>query len=311
MGDKIMRIMLTGPGGQVGWELNRSLTPYGVVGAYGSDALNLSDEPAIREAVRGFRPDVIVNAAAYTAVDRAETERDACRRLNAEAPGVLAEEAEKLGAWLIHFSTDYVYGGKGGRPWREDDEPCPVNYYGESKLAGDIAVSARSRRHLIFRTSWVYASRGSNFLLTMLRLFAADRADQKNGKKREVHVVDDQVGAPTWARFLAQAATLAIKRAVELDDTRVSGVYHLVCGGSTSWYGFAREILEYAGKYFGVDRLALIPIQSKDYVSPAARPAWSVLSTEKSGRAFGVYAVPWQEAARLCMDEIRERRGPE
>jgi dTDP-4-dehydrorhamnose reductase len=299
-----MRIMLTGSGGQVGWELNRVLLPYGIVGGYGASGLDLLDGPATREAVRRFRPDVIINAAAYTAVDKAETERIVCRGLNAVAPGILAEEAERLGAWLIHYSTDYVYGGKNDRPWLEDDEPNPVNYYGESKLEGDIAVSERASKHLVFRTSWVYSSRRSNFLLTMLRLFASS----EGGRKKAVRVVDDQIGAPTWARFIAQATAIAVKSAIETADAGISGVYHLASGGFVSWCGFAREILEYSRARMGLGDVELIPISSKDYASGAARPAWSVLSTEKTRGTFGVHAIHWQEAARLCIDEIMERR---
>jgi dTDP-4-dehydrorhamnose reductase len=296
--------MLTGSGGQVGWELNRALVTCGVVGAYGADGLDMLDGGAIRERVRGFRPDVIVNAAAYTAVDKAETERAACRGLNATAPGILAEEAERLGAWIIHYSTDYVYSGKNDRPWREGDEPAPVNFYGESKLEGDMAVSGRASKHLIFRTSWVYSSRRSNFLLTMLRLFASG----ESGEKRVVRVVDDQIGAPTLARVIAQATVMALGRVVIPDDAGASGVYHVTCGGSTSWHGFAREILGYAGARMALGDVELAPISSGEYESCAARPAWSVLSTEKARAAFGFHAVQWQEAARLCMDEIAERR---
>lgn len=296
--------MLTGSGGQVGWELNRALISYGIVGAYGSGGLDMLDGSSIREKVRGFRPDVIVNAAAYTAVDKAESERAVCRGLNATAPGILAEEAEKLGAWIIHYSTDYVYSGKNDRPWREDDEPNPGNFYGESKLEGDMAVSGRASRHLIFRTSWVYSSRRSNFLLTMLRLFAP----RENGEKRVVRVVDDQIGAPTLARVIAQATVMALGRAVIPDDEGVSGVYHVACGGSTSWCGFAREILGYAGARMALGNVELVPISSDEYAACAARPAWSVLSTERASAAFGFHAAQWQGAARLCMDEIAERR---
>ncbi|GHV44085.1 NAD(P)-dependent oxidoreductase [Synergistales bacterium] len=284
-----------GSSGQVGWELNRGLLPYGVVKACDKDNLDLLNESEIRGAVREFKPNVIINAAAYTAVDRAETDRETCRALNVTAPGVMAEEAEKRGAWMVHYSSDYVFNGRNTRPWTEDDEPDPINYYGQSKLEGDLAIMRNSSRYLIFRTSWVYASRGSNFLLTMLRLFA---------NKNEVRVVNDQIGAPTWARYLAQATLLSLKQAMNNDDAGLSGVYNLVASGSTSWYDFAREIKEYAG---GFD-VSVNPISSAEYPVPAPRPEWSVLSLEKIERVFGVYAAPWRDAARLCIDEIKERQ---
>jgi dTDP-4-dehydrorhamnose reductase len=299
-----LRLLLTGAGGQIGWELERALAPFGILYASHAGTLDLRDERAIRGTVRDFMPDAIINAAAYTAVDRAEGERDLCHRLNAKAPGILAEEAERLGAWMIHYSSDYVYSGRNSRPWLEDDEPDPVNYYGESKLAGDTVVSGRASRHIIFRTSWVYASRGSNFLLTMLRLFGADKTGDK-----KVRVVDDQIGAPTWARFLAEATAHALRQALDSADSRLSGIYHLACGGSTSWHGFAGEILDYAGKYLEIGEVGLEAIRTEDYPSAAARPAWSLLSTEKASETFGIYAMPWRDAARLCLEEVRERAG--
>jgi dTDP-4-dehydrorhamnose reductase len=291
--------LLTGSRGQVGWELRRALAPFGVIEARNSDTLNLLDERAAREAVRDFKPDVIINAAAYTAVDRAESDRETCRRLNADAPAALAEEAEKLGAWMVHYSTDYVFSGNkdgDGRPRAEDDAPAPANYYGETKLAGDMAVRERASKHLIFRTSWVYAPRGSNFLLTMLRLF---------GKGGDVRVVDDQIGSPTWARYLADVTAVSLRRAMEIGP-RVSGVYNVTSGGSVSWFGFAEEILKYSRGAFSVGGVRLLPIPSDEYPTAAARPKWSVLSTDKAARVFGIRAVPWRDAARLCIDEIKE-----
>jgi dTDP-4-dehydrorhamnose reductase len=294
-----MKIFLTGCKGQVGWELNRALLPYGVVYACDKDDFDLLDEADLRRRVRDFKPNMIINAAAYTAVDKAETDRDLCRSLNSVVPGILAEEAEKLGAWIVHYSTDYVWSGETDRSRVEDDEPSPVNYYGQSKLDGDIAISRNASKHLIFRTSWVYASRGSNFLLTMLRLFS---------QKPEVRVVDDQIGAPTWARYVAQATLFALTQAWDADDAGMSGIYNLVSAGATSWYNFAREIKDYAG---GFGDVRLVPISSAEYPTPAARPKWSVLSTDKIERVFGVWPVPWQEAMKLCIDEIKERRTVE
>jgi dTDP-4-dehydrorhamnose reductase len=293
-----MRIFLTGAYGQVGWELNRSLLPYGQIYACDKDTLDLLDENAVRKAVRDFSPSVIINTAAYTAVDKAESDRDLCYRLNVRVPEILAEEAEKLGAWVVHYSTDYVFNGKNDRPWSEDDEPDPVNYYGESKLKGDIAIARNASKHLIFRTSWVYASRGANFLLTMLRLFA---------QKKELRVVDDQVGAPTWARYIAQTTLFAARQAWDKDEAGFSGVYNLVASGTTSWYNFAREIKQYAG---GFEDVMLNPVPSSAYPTPTARPAWSVLSPEKTRRVFGVYPASWQDAMKLCIDEVKERQKP-
>ena len=290
-----IKIFLTGACGQVGWELYRALLPYGAVYACGRDTLDLLDESAIRQAVRDFKPDVIINAAAYTAVDKAESERDLCRGLNARAPEILAEEAGALRAWMVHYSTDYVYNGGNDRPWTEDDEPGPVNFYGESKLAGDIAVAGNAAKHLIFRTSWVYASRGANFLLTMLRLFA---------EKKELRIVNDQTGAPTWARYIAQTTVMALSSVLRENDAGLSGVYNLVASGAVTWYDFAREIKQYAG---GFDDVKMVPVTSAEYPTPAERPKWSVLSTEKIRRVFGVYAPPWQDGMKLCIDEVMER----
>ena len=288
-----IKIFLTGAYGQVGWELNRALLPYGALHACDQDTLDLLDESAIRQRIRDFKPDVIINAAAYTAVDRAEGDRDLCRALNAGAPEILAQEAERAGAWMVHYSTDYVFNGKNDRPWTEDDAPDPVNFYGQSKLEGDMAVAENAPKHLIFRTSWVYASRGSNFPLTMLRLFA---------EKKELRIVNDQMGAPTWARYIAQTTIMALCRALGASDASLAGVYNLVASGVVSWYDFAREIRQYAG---GFEDVELSPVPTAEYPTPAARPKWSVLSTEKIRRAFGVHTPPWQDAMRLCIDEVK------
>jgi len=292
------RIFLTGAYGQVGWELNRALLPYGTVYACDADTLDLTDERALRRAIFDFKPDLVINAAAYTAVDRAESDRGCCMALNARAPEIMAEEARNLGAWMVHYSTDYVFNGRNDCPQTEDDAPDPVNFYGESKLAGDIAVAGNAPKHLIFRTSWVYASRGSNFPLTMLRLFA---------EKKELRIVNDQTGAPTWARYIAQATAAAANAAQDRDDAGLSGVYNLVASGAVTWYDFAREILRHAGDFEGVE---LVPVTSAEYPTPAARPKWSVLSAEKIRRVFGIHAPAWQDAMRLCLDEVKERILP-
>jgi dTDP-4-dehydrorhamnose reductase len=221
-------------------------------------------------------------------------------KLNAEVPGLLAEEAERLGAWIAHYSTDYVFGGLGGengRPRAEDDEPHPLNHYGVSKLAGDGAVAARSSQHLIFRISWVYASRGKNFLRTMLRFFR---------EKNEVRVVDDQTGAPTWARFVADATVAALTSAMRRDAeaASLSGVYNLACRGETTWFGFADAIRRQTGAACEV-----LPISSEEYPTPAARPEWSVLSTEKIERTFGIRPPHWETCMKLCLDECAEAVG--
>ena len=296
----LIKIFLTGARGQVGWELNRTLLPCGTIYACARDTLNLLDENIVRQAVQDFKPDVIINAAAYTAVDRAESDRDLCRSLNAGVPKILAQEAEKLGAWMIHYSTDYVFNGKNTRPWREDDAPDPINYYGESKLEGDLAVTGNASKHLIFRTSWVYAARGSNFLLTMLRFFA---------EKQKLRIVNDQIGAPTWSRYIAQTTTMALEQALNEDDASLSGIYNLAASGAVSWYDFAREIRQYAGVFSSAegDGVELNPVSSAEYLTPAVRPKWSVLFLEKIRRVFGIHAPPWQDATRLCIDEVKEK----
>lgn len=234
-----MRILLFGKGGQVGWELQRSLAPLGQVFALDHDSAeglsgDFTNLDGLAETVRRVAPDVIVNAAAYTAVDKAETEADLARTINALAPGVLAEEAEKLDAWLVHYSTDYVFDGSGEKPWFESDATGPLSTYGSTKLEGEQAV-ARCAKHLIFRTSWVYAARGANFAKTMLRL--ARERDQ-------LKVIDDQIGAPTGAELLADVTALAV-HAVQ-GQPGLAGLYHLAASGETSWHGYARLVIGHA-----------------------------------------------------------------
>jgi len=258
-----VKVLLTGRSGQVGWELERLLEE---VVATDRATLDLAGE-----GIPGFlsrtKPDVIINAAAYTAVDRAESEREAAFRINATAPGILAEEAKRLGALLVHFSTDYVFDGEKKSPYLEDDRPSPLNVYGESKLEGEKRVRASGCRHLILRTSWVYAPRGRNFFLTM-----------KNAKQ-PLRVVDDQRGVPTSSRFLAEYTISLLRKNVE-------GVLHLVPSGETTWYGFARAILG--------ESAALTPIRSSEYPTPARRPANSVLDNRKAAALLG--ALPdWRD----------------
>ncbi len=298
-------ILLVGKDGQVGYELRQALAPLGEVMAPGRDELDLADASAIRVRVREARPEVIVNAAGYTAVDRAESEPELARAVNAVAPGILAGEARRLGALLVHYSTDYVFdGGKAGA-YTEDDAPAPLNEYGRSKLEGERAIAAAGCAHLILRTSWVYGARGSNFLLTMLRLAR---------EREELRIVDDQVGAPTWSRDIAQATAAILGQIGKSarDDASWSGVYHLTAGGQTSWCGFARAILQEAGSI--VPRTPkVIPIGTAEYLTPARRPRNSVLSCAKVKAQFGIALPPWEEALAEVMRELREQapaKGP-
>jgi len=269
-----LKILLTGANGQVGWELRQTLAPLGEVAAVGREQLDLQDAARIAAVVREVRPGVIVNAAAYTAVDKAESERDAAFAVNAVAPGVLAEEAKRAGALLVHYSTDYVFDGTKAAPYVEGDEPGPLNVYGASKLAGERAVAASGCRYLILRTSWVYGPRGGNFMLTMLRL-AKERP--------ELRVVDDQTGAPT--------SSLAIARAtVQLLPRGAAGLFHMTASGATTWCGFARAILQRAGLATPV-----VPIRTEDYPTPARRPRNSRLDCSRLRADFGVALASWEE----------------
>jgi dTDP-4-dehydrorhamnose reductase len=273
-----MRILVTGKHGQVGKEVSRLSSKVDEVISVGREELDLSSEPAIRDLVRQVKPEVIVNAAAYTAVDRAETERDLCFAVNAAAPGILAEEAERLGARLIHYSTDYVFNGQKPAPYVESDPIDPVSVYGASKAAGEAAIAATGCRHAVLRTSWVYAGEGKNFLLTMLRLGA---------ERPELKIVEDQVGAPTSATSIAAATIQVLKQA-----NAPSGIYHMTAGGSTSWYGFAKAIFD-SGVLQKAPRLQ--PIPTSEFPTPARRPANSVLANDKFAHAFGFQLAPWQE----------------
>ena len=269
-----MRILLTGRNGQVGWELQKALAPLGELTALGRAELDLRDAGRIREAVRASNADAIVNAAAYTAVDKAESEREAAFAVNATAPGVLAEEAKRSGALLVHYSTDYVFDGAKPAPYVEEDEPNPINVYGASKLAGERAIVGSGCRYLILRTSWVYGPRGANFYLTMLRL-ARERP--------ELRVVDDQEGAPTSSLAIARATAQLLRPGAH-------GLYHLSAAGRTSWCGFARAILGRAGLATPV-----VAIRTEDYPAPAKRPRNSRLDCSRLRADFGVALAPWEE----------------
>ena len=292
-----MRILLTGKNGQVGGELQHILSELGETTATSRSELDLSDPDQIRNTVRHFRPELIVNAGAYTAVDKAESEPEIARAVNGIAPGILAEEARTAGAVLIHYSTDYVYGGEArAKPYLETDSTDPVSVYGKTKLEGDLAIEKSGVPHLIFRTSWIYGREGKNFLRTILRLA---------GGQEELRVVDDQIGTPTWCRSIAESTGQIVVQLLKRGDgsfpetvAEVSGVYHMTCGGRTSWHGFARSILGLADPK---PQPQLVGIPTKDYPAPAGRPAYSVLSNAKLKATFGIALPDWEEALRYCL----------
>lgn len=297
-----MRILLLGKNGQVGWELQRALAPLGELIALdrsgsGEFVGDLSHPDALRDAVRRIAPDIIVNAAAYTAVDRAETETDLAKTINADAVAVLAEEARTLNALLVHYSTDYVFAGTGETPWRESDTTAPLSVYGQTKRAGEEAILASGCAHLILRTSWVFAARGHNFIKTMLRL-GQDR--------QQLSVVCDQIGAPTGAELIADVTAHAI-RSVALDPKKV-GIYHLAASGETSWHRFAEYIFATA-KGIGISLAVceVAPIPTADYPTPAMRPLNSRLDTSKMNAVFGLTMPAWQNGVLRVLEELLEQ----
>lgn len=291
-----MKILLTGARGQVGWELRRTLATLGTVVATDSQSLDLTRSDVIRSRIRELKPDIIVNPAAYTAVDKAESDPDVARAVNAMAPRVLAEEAASLGALLVHYSTDYVFDGRGDAPWQESDATAPLNIYGASKLEGEQAIQAVGGRYLIFRTSWVYGNRGANFLLTMQRLMR---------ERAELKIVADQVGAPTWCRSIAEAtaqvlAQVAVSPVTSIVESSnpVWGIYHMTNAGETSWHGFALAIAEEGG--LGTQ---LLPIPTKSYPTPAKRPLNSRLDNARLAETFGIRLPDWRSALQMCVDQ--------
>lgn len=285
------RILLLGANGQVGWELCRSLQPLGELMSCGRAQCDLTQPQQIRDLVRNVRPQLIVNAAAYTAVDKAEAERDLASAINSVAPGILAEEADRCRAALVHYSTDYVFDGSGDRPWREDDPTGPPNHYGASKLAGEEAIVATGVPHLILRTSWVYGLYGANFVKTMLRLGA---------ERTELAIVDDQFGAPTSARVIADVTAQILSQGREDWPALFAakgGIVHLACGGCTNWHVFARRIFAIAqdrGTSLAVRKLK--PIPTSEYLTPARRPLNSRLCGRRLRMHFGLQAPHWETA---------------
>lgn len=297
-----LRLMVTGTSGQVGWELSRTLAPLGEVVAVDRKRMDLSDPDAIRSAIRDIRPDVLVNPAAWTAVDGAETAPEEAVAINAIAPGIMSEECLRMDALLVHYSTDFVFDGSGAAPWSEEDATKPINAYGASKLAGEEAIRQAGAKHLILRTSWVYSLRGTNFLKTMVRL--AQQTD-------EIRVVDDQFSAPTSAAAIADLTAHMIGRHYSADRFReLAGTYHAGCLGRTTWYGFAVAILEglvgrpVQREAFRVPRLPRIhPIATHEYPLPARRPKNSQLSLEKLYRDWELTMPDWQSALETVLRE--------
>lgn len=299
-----MKILLLGKNGQLGWALQRALAPLGELialdrhGAHGLHG-DLADPQAVVSTIETVKPDVIVNAAAYTAVDKAESDIDLARQINATAPGLMAEAAASIGALLVHYSTDYVFDGTGERPWTEEDRPAPLNVYGRTKLEGEQAIVKAQPAHLIFRTSWVFASMGGNFAKTMLRL----------ARERDaLSVIDDQIGAPTGADLLADVTAHALLRVLE--RPQLGGIYHLAAAGETSWFDYAKLALrcaQDAGATLKVELDAIKPIPTSAYPTPAARPGNSRLNTRKLCEAFDLVMPPWEDGVRRMMAEVLAR----
>lgn len=298
------KILLFGKSGQVGWELQRSLAPLGELVAVDFNSTDLcgdfSNLAGLADTVRRVAPTIIVNAAAHTAVDKAESEPALARTINAAAPGIIAQEAQRLGAWMVHYSTDYVFDGSGNQAWLESDTPAPLSIYGQTKWEGEQLVAAHCSKHLIFRTSWVYAARGNNFAKTMLRL--AQERDSLN-------VIDDQIGAPTGADLLADITALTLHQVLRQvhAQAELAGVYHLVTSGYTSWHGYASFVIEHArqaGVPLKTPPNAINKIATKAYPTPAKRPINSRLDTTKLQTAFDLHLPPWQHGVARMLTEI-------
>ncbi|PHM58607.1 dTDP-4-dehydrorhamnose reductase [Xenorhabdus sp. KK7.4] len=296
-----MHILLFGKNGQVGWELQRALAPLGTVTALDFTSKDycgdFTNPEGIAKTVQLLKPDVIVNAAAHTAVDKAESERELAELLNFHSVEFIAKEAQKLGAWLIHYSTDYVFDGSGETPWSESDIPSPLNVYGETKLAGEIAIQTHCKKHLIFRTSWVYAARGANFTKTMLKL----------GKEREtLSIINDQFGAPTGAELLADCTAHAIR--VTQNKPELAGLYHLIASGETTWFKYAQYVFEQAqqaGSSLAIKEIK--PVPTSAFPTPAQRPHNSRLNTNKFQKSFDLILPDWKVGIDRMLIEILEQ----
>ena len=290
-----MKILLTGKTGQIGKELNNIVGDLGNLITVDREQLDLSKPNSIEPVILDIKPDIIINPAAYTAVDKAEEEPDLAMTVNAIAPGLLAKAAKKVGAGLVHYSTDYVFDGCSGIPYKEEDPPNPLNVYGQSKLAGEKAVAKVGIPFLIIRTGWVYSIHGKNFFRTIKKL----------AKEKDIlEVIDDQIGAPTWARSVALKTHQTLKQCLnkkwlENKDPSLSGIFHLTCQGKTSWHGFAREILNMSD---ASQNIKLIAIPTSDYPTPATRPSNSLLNNEKIQKVFGLDMPNWEDALKDCMD---------
>ena len=307
-----IRLLITGAHGQVGWHLQRTLAPLGEVLAIDIEEVDLTDLDALSRIVRDFAPNIIVNAAAYTAVDKAESEPDLARAINVAAPGQIAKECAARDALMLHYSTDYVYDGSKAVPYEEHDATGPLSVYGETKLAGDRAIMASGCAHIILRTTWVYDIRGKNFLRTVLRLAR---------EKEELRIVGDQFGAPTWARMLAESTAIIVARSLEVRSATTlwprSGLFHLTAAGQTSWAGFAQAIIEdyedfvdwpaETGEFGGpLKAKRVVEITTEQYHTPARRPRNSVLSNAAIHNAFGILMPDWHHQLRLALqDAIR------
>ncbi len=295
-----MKILLLGKGGQVGWELQRALATLGELVALDFDSTDFSADfskpESLAATIRTIAPQIIVNSAAHTAVDKAESEPELARAINATAPGVLAREAASCGAWLLHYSTDYVFDGSGTKPWVEDSPTGPLSVYGRTKLEGEQAIRASGCRHLILRTSWVYAARGGNFAKTMLRL--AKERDQ-------LSVIDDQIGAPTGAELLADLSAHALRSALQRPE--VAGTYHAVAAGETSWHGYASHVIDFArraGQPIKVAATAISAVPTTAFPTPAKRPASSRMATNKLRDTFGVTLPDWRVGVDRMLTEV-------
>ena len=295
-----MNILLLGKGGQVGWELQRSLAVLGQVTALDFDSRehcgDFANPQGVAETVRALRPDVIVNAAAHTAVDRAESEPELARLLNATTPGLIAQEAARLGAWQVHYSTDYVFDGSGQRPWTESDPPAPLSVYGATKLEGEQLITQSGCRHLILRTSWVYAARGGNFAKTMLRLAQ---------ERERLTVIDDQWGAPTGADLLADVTAHAIGHLQQRPED--GGLYHCVAGGETHWHAYAKYVIAQAQQWqpaIKIKATEIAPVPTSSFPTPARRPHNSRLDTSRLQATFGLTLPHWQQGVARMLAEI-------